>query len=344
MLYHASLYDLVPAEPWLIRFGWMGVDLFFVLSGYLIAGQLLRAIRAGEADYGRFMARRLFRTVPAYLCVVAIYFAIPQVREREQIQPLWQFLTFTQNFGLVLPKAFSHAWSLCVEEHFYLLAPLVLALVARRPRAWSAGWIIVALIAAGMLVRAVLWLALVADTPFDASAEPNGGRYMTWIYYPTWARLDGLLAGVAAAAIQLYRPGVWTRLRERPNLLLAASLVGVWLSAAVFEEQVPDLVGAIAGYPLLAWALALAVIAGTDARCWIARREIPFVGAIAASAYSLYLTHKAVFHAVAAWLPDASATLVVLLATLCAAAAGALLYVVVERPFIRLRARLGPSR
>jgi peptidoglycan/LPS O-acetylase OafA/YrhL len=121
MAYHASSFGLISRDHWIAKFGWMGVDLFFVLSGFLIAGQLLRPWACGlQPNYSRFFARRLLRTLPAYLAVVALCFVVPIVRERPVIQPLWQFLTFTQNFGYVPdpPKAFSHAWSLCVEEQF----------------------------------------------------------------------------------------------------------------------------------------------------------------------------------------------------------------------------------
>jgi peptidoglycan/LPS O-acetylase OafA/YrhL len=115
LLYHASVAGLVSPASWIVGFGWMGVDLFFALSGFLIAGQLLRPwARGAKPNYRRFFARRLLRTLPAYLAIVALYFLIPAVRERPEIQPLWQFLTFTENFDVMfpLPKAFSHAWSL----------------------------------------------------------------------------------------------------------------------------------------------------------------------------------------------------------------------------------------
>src|SRR5580692_11417500 len=63
MLYHASILWHVPGDSWIVRFGWMGVDLFFALSGFLIAGQLLRPWARGTAPrYSHFMMRRLLRT------------------------------------------------------------------------------------------------------------------------------------------------------------------------------------------------------------------------------------------------------------------------------------------
>jgi peptidoglycan/LPS O-acetylase OafA/YrhL len=351
LVFHASDFDLVSPDYWIVHFGWMGVDLFFVLSGFLIAGQLLRPWARGDApDYRRFFARRLLRTLPAYLAIVALYFAFPAVRERSRIQPLWQFLTFTQNFALhfPLPKAFSHAWSLCVEEQFYLAFPLVAALIAIRPSAGKVIGAMVVVLIAGMTLRGYFWLHDVAREPFNPAAAPVAFDYMTLIYYPTWTRLDGLLAGVAVAAIQTFRPQWWRRLTARPNMLLGAGVAGVGISIVFFRDMVAGFLPTMFGFPLLACAMALLVIAGSDKRSLIGRYPIPGAGALAAGAYSLYLSNKIVFHAVQGMMRDAPAQIqgaALLVGLLAALAAGAVLYWLVERPFLRLRDRLrGPPR
>jgi peptidoglycan/LPS O-acetylase OafA/YrhL len=79
MVAHANGFGLIPSD----YFGWMGVDLFFVLSGFLIGDQLFRPIARGETpSYLNFFARRLLRTLPAYLVVLAIYFALPALWDR----------------------------------------------------------------------------------------------------------------------------------------------------------------------------------------------------------------------------------------------------------------------
>ena len=110
--------------PETAQFGWTGVDLFFVLSGFLISSQLFAQIKKGQhISFKDFFTRRFFRIVPAYLVTVALYFYFPFFREKENLPPLWKFLTFTQNIGLNLKDngTFSHCWSLCVEEHFDLI-------------------------------------------------------------------------------------------------------------------------------------------------------------------------------------------------------------------------------
>ena len=119
MLYHASIFDLVSDDLWVVSFGWLGVDLFFVLSGFLIAGQLLRPWAAGKKpSYRRFFGRRLLRTIPAYLVIVGVYFAFPALQDRASIQPIWQFLTFTENFGLYPPQAFSRLGRYALRSNF----------------------------------------------------------------------------------------------------------------------------------------------------------------------------------------------------------------------------------
>jgi peptidoglycan/LPS O-acetylase OafA/YrhL len=346
MAFHASSFGLISRDHWIAKFGWMGVDLFFVLSGFLIAGQLLRPWALGhQPNYSRFFARRLLRTLPAYLAVVALYFLFPVLREHPVIQPLWQFLTFTENFPNVPDpsKAFSHAWSLCVEEQFYLVFPAIVAILAVRPHPRIVVAVFTEVLIVGIVSRGYFWLADVAQPPFDTAAFPHFGRYMTLIYYPTWARLDGLLAGVGAAALQTFHPVWWRVLTARANILGIAGVAGVVLSAIFFQDMFARFLPAVLGFPLLASSMALLVIAGSDNRSFIGRYTIPGAGALAAGAYSLYLSHKMVFHAVESsspWWPRPFQTMSLGIALLLALGVGALLYWLVERPFLKLRDRL----
>src|SRR6184192_2217891 len=89
VVYHAALFGFkLPGR--VDRFGWIGVDLFFVLSGYLIGGQLLASLARDERiKLGRFFARRALRIIPAYFAILAIYIFLPSWREySEMSQPL----------------------------------------------------------------------------------------------------------------------------------------------------------------------------------------------------------------------------------------------------------------
>jgi peptidoglycan/LPS O-acetylase OafA/YrhL len=348
MLYHASILWHVPGDSWIVRFGWMGVDLFFVLSGFLIAGQLLRPWARGNApDYRRFITRRLLRTIPAYLVVLALYFLVPWLRDGRSIQPLWQFLTFTQNLTLPTPRmVFSHAWSLCVEEQFYLVFPLIVAWLALRPSPARVTACIAAVLLFGMCIRGYLWVHEVA-TFSHGETMLNGMRFMSFIYYPTWSRLDGLLAGVVVALIQTFRPSRWQRLCAKSNLLCVCGVTGLAVSMAFFGDQVSGFVPTLFGYPLVAVSAALLVVAGSDRHSVMGRYAIPGAAALATGAYSLYLTHKMVYQAIQElgrhW-PAALQPFELTLGLLAALLAGTALYWSVERPFLKLRDRLSVSR
>src|SRR5260370_25053747 len=135
VIYHAALLGFkLPGR--VDRFGWIGVDLFFVLSGYLIGGQLLAPLaRNQRINLGRFFARRALRIMPAYFVVLGIYILLPSWREYPEIYPTWKFFLSVQNIGLHGGTAFSHAWSLAVEDQFYLCLPFILLFVNRWPRA-----------------------------------------------------------------------------------------------------------------------------------------------------------------------------------------------------------------
>src|SRR5882757_1657709 len=140
---HGSLTSYLKALPGL---GWSGVDLFFVLSGFLIGGILLDA-RESSNYFQVFYARRFFRIVPIY-AVVLLFFAVAggvarsaQGRDFTWLfansMPWYAYATFTQNFWMVFHGSaggnwLAPTWSLAVEEQFYLTLPLVVRFVSRQ--------------------------------------------------------------------------------------------------------------------------------------------------------------------------------------------------------------------
>jgi peptidoglycan/LPS O-acetylase OafA/YrhL len=341
MLYHLASYGL--SFPAVVHAGWMGVDLFFVLSGYLIGWQLLQPFTRGQQpSWGQFMLRRALRVLPAYLVVLAIYFGVPAVRESEGMAPLWQFLTFTVN---LLPdyfhnRAYSHAWSLCVEEHFYLLLPPVVWLLARRPGAIKITLVALAVFIGGMVLRGWLWQHEVAPDIHVNSGEHNFMlRYVEVIYNPTYTRLDGLLAGVMLAVIKAFRPVWWSRAIAWALPSLALGLAGIYAS---MQLDPTSYIGSVIGFPLLSVSLALVLLAALSQRTWLGRFSVPGARHIAAISFSLYLTHKQVYH----WINisfgaalEGADLLALGVYNAAALAVATLLYLAVERPGLRLRER-----
>jgi peptidoglycan/LPS O-acetylase OafA/YrhL len=344
MVFHAYIIDGGTWGGTLRWSGWMGVDLFFALSGFLIGAQLLQPLARGEPLHaGRFYLRRAFRILPAYAVVLALYLAWPAFRETPPMRPAWQFLTFTMNLwpAPTGQRAFSHAWSLCVEEHFYLLCPLLAWALARRASLRAVVAVASVLVLGGMLLRGGLWIHEVA--PVLQAGGDAGAVYQRTLYVPTWARLDDLLAGVLLAAVRVYRPLWWCRLQSRANTLALLGLVIVAACMLGFRQHRMDLWPNVVGYPLLALGLAALVCAAASPHGVLGRHRLPGVQWLALASYSLYLTHKAVYGLVhrrlGAWV-DGHGTWTVLAYACAVLLAGAGLYYGVERPFLRWRARL----
>jgi peptidoglycan/LPS O-acetylase OafA/YrhL len=328
---------------WVGRIGWAGVDLFFALSGYLIGNQILAALGTSAGlSLKAFYARRLLRTLPNYLVVLAIYVLWPAVGEDAPLAPLWRYLSFTQNLGLAPGTAFSHSWSLALEEQFYLLLP-ALALIgsALRLRMGLAWACIACVILAGMAIRAGLWFGHV-----DAH-EYGIYFYYKLIYYSSLCRLDELVAGVALALLKNRHPALWTRMTAHGKRVLAA---GIMLTGAAFWLFLDDRYGFAAtvfGYPLLGIGFGLLILAALSPRSLLRELRVPGAGQLALWSYAIYLTHRGVGEIAAGPLqdlgygPQTPLAIVSLLAL--SVLVGWLLYRLVETPFMRLRERYVPS-
>ncbi|MGH8079510.1 MAG: acyltransferase family protein [Lysobacter sp.] len=335
MFFHAAMAGL--GSPWMpmSQFGWMGVDLFFALSGYLIGWQVLRPLSQGRRlSFGDFYLRRGLRVLPAFWAVLALYLWWPEFRERPGLQPAWQFLSFSLNLLIDYEhnKAFSHAWSLCVEEHFYLLFPLLALALTRKPALWKTALVVAVLVGGGMALRAWVW---------QLSADDGSNAWVERVYYPTWMRLDGLLFGVVLAAIRAYRPLWWEAMMRRSGIVALLGVLVVAAAIAVSQQRL-GLQASVFGFPLLSLGLALLVAAGASEQRWTGRLRVPGAGWLAAASFSLYLSHKALFGLVEraygeslqanGWLAFAAYAGAALLG-------GALLHYAIERPFLRLRDR-----
>ena len=297
-----------------------------------------------------FYRRRAYRILPAYWAVLLLYAAVPLWRESPGMWPVWQFLTFTRNLLVVdYPHhmAFSQAWSLCVEEHFYLILPLLTVLLMRRPAAWKVVCAVALLVLAGMAIR---WYLLVHTLrPLARAHQGFALAYLQGIYYPTYTRLDGLVAGIVLAVIRLFRPAWWRRIEAGSHALLAAGLlltgVALWLFSGRFTSVTgASAAGTLAGFPLLALGFTLLLASSLSPRGLLSRYAPPGARGIAILAFSLYLTHKEAVHLVQHFLPVLTSRpgiLTIAVEALACFAVASALYLGVERPFMLLRDRRG---
>jgi peptidoglycan/LPS O-acetylase OafA/YrhL len=203
----------------LFHFGWTGVDLFFVLSGYLIGGQLWREEqRTGSINVPRFLLRRGLRIWPYYFVFVAFMIAFMADhgwRATLAAHGWQQFvpdLLFISNY---LPGGVSGGWSLSTEEQFYIVVPLVL--LATRPLELSRQWIVLTLALLALPVSRAVTIARFGGDP--------GPEHPWVIYCPFHTHADGLVVGLLIAWLGVVIPTV---LAPRPllrNLALPGALI-----------------------------------------------------------------------------------------------------------------------
>lgn len=314
--------------------GWVGVDLFFVLSGYLIARHLVRAgIGSGQFGFARYLVMRALRIIPAYYAVLLLVavgaFPLFPVDPNLLGLRVAYHLLFLQDY---LPSNINVVfWSLGVEEKFYLLAPvLVLALLRCRSARLQAS-LIVLLFCLPIALRTAAYLSLTA--PLD---YPTFWRLLRSPFHMV---LEGLVVGVAIAVAE--HAGILRLSRRAAGLILfaAATLLAIWLGSEDFMARI-DPTDAILQPPLIA----LLAAAMTLGAVGLAGTPMPCSGpfrTLSRLSYSLYLVHYPLIPAAMAvagltWKPGF--WLYYLSFSLCAAMA---LHLTVERPFLRLKDKLG---
>ena len=313
-----------------------------MLSGYLIASQIFKGLKNGSFSLREFFLKRFFRILPAYWVVLALYFLVPSFREWESLPPLWKLLTFTQNFGLDLRehRTFSHAWSLCIEEQFYLLLPFTLLLLYWFKAGRKAAWLLLALCVTGFALRLFCWYHFVVPA---MDTDAFGAVWYKWIYYPTYNRLDGLLAGIGIAAAFQYRERLTGFIRSYGNAVMLAGLVLIVLAYIVCNEPL-SFSASIFGFPLIA--LAFGCMLAVAASPGSALNRIPslITSRLATLSYAIYLTHKAVIHLTQVsalklgWASDGTPAFA--MSVITTALAATMLHYSIEKPFLKLRAYL----
>ncbi|MFO1503357.1 MAG: acyltransferase [Steroidobacteraceae bacterium] len=327
--------------------GWIGVQIFFVLSGFLITGQLLQTL--GSRNYfTSFFVRRGLRILPIYylslviaLVVVPALFTLPAdvLATHDQQVWLWLFLNnWTQPFfGEV--RGFPHYWSLAVEEQFYLVWPVVVLLTGGGRKLL-------------MVCAAAAGLALVARALAMSADLPSNATYM-W----TICRMDALTTG-AAAAVLAREHGSLLQDRRLTDTLWWSALACLAASAVIthtFDLHSP--VTVLVGYPLLALVTAAVILVCLDRRGSfvpdLARGvlSLPLLRSVGRYSYAMYIAHKPLQGVIGVPLrgllqkvglggPFWYVGIFVILTYLVGIAS----YLLVERHFLRLKTHFQPVR
>lgn len=197
---NVELIDMIEASGWS---AWVwnsdkGVDVFFVISGFLITGILLRQIDAdGKVHFGNFYLRRFLRLSPAYWLVMLLYVAL----NLPNVNNIWANLLYVNNFLDYEIQAMNWSWSLAIEEQFYLLYPLLLMVLinnTKRPLLWM--WVVLgisfvirfAIIVLDERIRTTPGSVLALDTEFHA-------YHFSVLYDNLYTRYGALFCGCIAA-------------------------------------------------------------------------------------------------------------------------------------------------
>jgi peptidoglycan/LPS O-acetylase OafA/YrhL len=313
-------------ESMLKAVGWSGVDLFFVLSGFLVGGVLLSEYKkSGALDVKRFIIRRGLKIWPAYY----FYIVFQAIARKHPLQSfLFANMLHIQNY---IGSSLEHTWTLSVEEHFYLLLSISMGWMVLRK--WPVRKMIVAfavLLGLVLAVRCVTWFLGLHDLAQHA----------------THTRIDSLLFGVILTALMQFYPRNFEWIVSRKGLL-----VSVWMSAMVFigfaVRQLPILYSI--GYTWIyigygAFMLLLYRHSGAI-RHFLAYRLVAKIGVYS---YGIYLWHLAVrescFRIAGHLNPAMRWPAAMALQYLTAIVLGAILTHLVEWPALRIRDRLFPAK
>ena len=300
--------------PWAMGFiGGLGVELFFVLSGFLIGGLLLDVAERSPAWRGwyTFLIRRWMRTLPLYFLWVAVLLVIMRPPSRSEYAFL--FLTFTQNLFWPMPADnwFAVSWSISVEEWFYLLfSSVLLGLTAL----WRRG---------AMIVTCLLFLVVPLALRFaygDVQDIDAGIRKVVAF------RLDAIIYGVVAIWCCRRYPAVVAQLR---GILFAAGL-GLLAAIPTFAITMP----AWAAYSIVPLCLALCLPAMAALARWPGAALVVW---ISTRSYGLYLIHLTLIQVIDGRKGSMPPLLGLLIALILSLVVADLLYRFFERPILRLR-------
>lgn len=276
--------------PTALTGGFVGVDVFFVVSGYLISGLLMRAAERGDLTLLDFYARRARRLLPAALLVLAAslvgsWIFLPDDRWIDTAVQIAASALYVQNWALAhlavdywaadaAPSPVQHYWSLSIEEQFYLVWPILMLATATVAK-WRR-WPLRA--AATLFLAAIFVVSLVASIVGTADDQASA-------YFFTHTRVWELALGGLLSVGQLDRLPIAPRIRAVGGVF---GLIAIFVSAASFSQQTP-FPGTAALLPTVGAALVL--LAGTRLPVVSYLFANPVMRFIGDRSYSIYLWH-----------------------------------------------------
>jgi peptidoglycan/LPS O-acetylase OafA/YrhL len=314
-----------------LKLGDIGVRIFFVLSGYLITAILLRELEhTGTLSLRRFYFRRTLRIFPAFYTFVAVMIVSNSLwwAHLYHGSPL-PSLSYTADYFVPAKRVFGHTWSLAVEEQFYLLWPAALVLLGRRRGLWFAGLVLLVC----PFMRVVSFVLMARHAEIASLLQNPQFRFDT--------QADALATGCLLAGFRVSLRGqAWYRKLQASRAFALLPILGLTVTL-VGRQQLGLLYAAylIVGYAVTNVAIALSLD-------WCLTHPVGIIGrflnaapivTVGVLSYSIYLWQEPFLYVGrSAWwqVPPLNLGLALLAATAS--------HVLVERPFLRLRARWEP--
>jgi peptidoglycan/LPS O-acetylase OafA/YrhL len=316
---HTVLSYGAPSHLAPLQFGGSGVDLFFMLSGWLIGSQLLSEQKKfGNIDVKRFWFRRWMRTIPAYFAVLFLTLCQLYLTKDNVANPVPYFF-FIQNYFYPM-EYFTISWSLSVEEQFYLvIAPLILILAYFKTKYQT-------------LVLLILLLL------------PSVFRWLGWYssLYQTYVRWDCCLMGVLLAHIYYNHNNIWLA-AKRFMLPLLVTGVLCYLMFFYFRWYKPFPSYSDPSILILSLVFACLVFYAVNNPISYHPKGYAFVMHISTRSYSIYLLHPEALAAVKRFIHDTHFIIYYLSALAISLVIAEVLYRFVELPFIAKRDKYSVS-
>jgi peptidoglycan/LPS O-acetylase OafA/YrhL len=311
------------------RGGLLGVEVFFVLSGFLIGDILVRSLHeqgATAATVGVFWAKRWFRTLPNYAFFLLCHLAAVLIATAQFPRGWYLYFLFLQNFINPPTGFFRESWSLAVEEWFYLLFPLLVLIFNRGPELRH------------RMLRAAVLFFLIMPVLLRCYAIRFWDLQSIRMVVPL--RLDTMMYGVTAAMIMNWQPALWVRFSSGFVLIPAFAILGAGMMLVRHEFWFSS----ILAFPLIALGAALFVP-------WLKnlpRKDHffpPVIEYISKVSYSTYLLHMPFFFFLEGMISWGHTPVYVkfigrLLMVTAALLLSYLPYKFIEQPFLGLRHRL----
>jgi len=327
--------------------GNIGVDMFFVISGFLITGLLTEHLES-PVDIKRFYTRRAFKILPQYFFAVIVAIVLYKmmhpfvVKDGLRLQfshmhgaALWSYFLFLQNYFIQVPML-SHTWSLVIEEHFYLVYPIIIALVCMnqkdapsRRRAIIIFCVLVIimcnLIRLFYFAHGIPWLNAILHSPHH--------------FQTTLFRVDALAAG---CLLKLFEPQISSTLKSSKYLHVLLGITGILIYVLFYRGMI-----SVGGYYADKWfAYTLAYLAALCLFIAASRAstflENPVLRWIGRSSYGIYLWHYILIYLFTFLSPYIGPLWTVIVYFLGATGIGIITTTTIEKYFLAVRTKLAP--